>query len=97
MTSTAQENTDWISKWISNHPYLYGEAQEAASDGPDALRDMLMDVLTKSREGSDYYGTYETAREMTPSDYDTVDWDEIVAVLIGDDQDDDETDDEDED
>lgn len=78
---TDEQNTRWVAVWAVNSPEYYGQLQDVAADGPDALRALVERVWKEAPDGTTEY--YQ-AREMAHSDYDRVDWSEVVADLIGD-------------
>lgn len=84
---TDEQNTRWVAVWAINSPEYYGQLQDVAADGPDALRELVKRIWTNAPDGTTEY--YQ-AREMAPGDYDRVDWSEVASDLIGDTNNDDE-------
>jgi hypothetical protein len=84
MSGTEEENTRWIYVWAENDPAHHFELVEVAKGGPAALRERIEDVLKSAEpESTAWY----TGREMTPGDYEDVNWKEVVATLLGVDED----------
>lgn len=75
-----EENTHWISIWITND-YEYYHGGRAVGDDPDALREYVEQALQDAPDGS---AAWHTAREMSTADYDLVDWVEILHDLSDD-------------
>jgi len=68
----AAEVTDAVSEWVSNDAGVYGVALVLAQAGDDeALGAILSGILQRSVEGDQ---AYYVARELSPADYDRVDW-----------------------
>lgn len=81
MSDTDAENTRWVEVWAVNASDHYGDLQAAASEGPEALRELVYELWTNAKEGGDHSGTYYQAREMSEADYELVDWAEVAETL----------------
>lgn len=75
--SIIEENTNWISTWIVNDESYCWQAKNVADD-PASLAEFIIESLQDAPVDS---GAWYTAQEMTPADYDRVDWAEIAATL----------------
>jgi hypothetical protein len=81
MTDSAKRNTDWINTWAMNPDEGDYREMVRISKGDNAavrLEEYATNLLKNAPEGT---GTFHTHAEMTPSDYDTVDWQEIADSL----------------
>lgn len=82
MNNTTEENTQWVETWAVNAADYYGALQDAASDGPDALRELVHQIWTDATEENHANGGYYQARHMSEADYDSVDWSEVASTLL---------------
>lgn len=78
MTLTEQ-NTHWLYVWIANDPDYYDDAMDAAGQGAEELKEVMINALANSEPGT---GAHYTAIEMTDDDFETVDWEDIRDTLL---------------
>lgn len=79
MTDTPEENTRWVEVWIINDPDHQPTAMEEAQAGPEALERYVTEVLRNAKVDSQ---PWYIARELSHSDYQTIDWAEIAETLL---------------
>jgi hypothetical protein len=79
MTDTPEANTRWVEVWIINDPVHQPTAMEEAEAGPKALEQYVTGVLRNAKPDSE---PWYIARELSHSDYQTIDWEEIAATLL---------------
>lgn len=78
MADTTEENTHWVSVWVSNDADYYFDALELASTDVGKMAGFIRYSLRHAPRNS---SAWHTAREMSAADYDTVDWQEIADTL----------------
>lgn len=82
MADSTEVNNQYLWTWLGNTEPYYSEALSIAEGGDlDELREFVTKALRDAPEG-DGTGTYETSREMSDEDMDTIDWDDIRSCLV---------------
>lgn len=73
--------THSVALWITNdEPYYWEAKKRAEASDIDGLRKYLTKALKEAKEPS---AAWYTAQDLSPNDYDRIDWEAVAGDLVG--------------